>query len=75
MQLARVGSRLALGEHTLRQGDEIEVLWNGRWMRGTIQYCDWCGIHRLNVGAEWMIEIRPGMSARYGENDTAGKAL
>jgi hypothetical protein len=55
--------RLKLSERELDNGEELEVLWRGRWMRGRVEYVQWRFLHRLRIG-ECSIELTSGMQAR-----------
>ena len=54
---------MALGDCVLEDGALIEVLWQGQWMRGKLEYVWWSGKYRLCTG-EWRLDVRAGMRAR-----------
>ena len=55
--------RLKLGERELEDGEEFEVLWQGRWMRGRLEYVWWRSTPRMWCGG-CSIDLKVGMQAR-----------
>lgn len=59
----RADGRLTLNEVELLDGAELEVLWNGSWMLGKLEYVWWRRCHRLWC-AGYSIDLMVGMHAK-----------